>query len=264
MMLADSHVHSEWSWDAREPGGDHAGSMAKTCERAVQLGVESVAFTDHLDFTPWEVDLEELDGLETLKAYVSGTTLTPPPFEVDGYLESIHRCRADFPNLRILTGIEFGEPHRNAGPAADILHRGQFERINGSLHSLDVADRFYEPPGLFRMWPATDVVRYYLDEICRMIEGSEFDVLSHIQYAIRYWPQHESPFELDHFEPDFRRSLRLLAAKGRALEINTRDALHPALLTWWREEGGSEVTYGSDAHSPSVLGRGIQEAMSAT
>ncbi len=38
----------------------------------------------------------------------------------------------------------------------------------------------------------------------------------------------------------------------------------PRLLTWWREEGGSEVTYGSDAHSPSVLGRGIQEAMSAT
>ena len=264
MPLSDGHVHSEWSWDAREGSGDHAGSMVETCDRAVQLGLESVAFTDHLDYTPWEVDLDELDGLDSLKVYVSGSTLTPPPFDVDGYLESIERCRAEYPAVRILTGVEFGEPHRNADAAVDILERGQFERINGSLHSLQEGDRFYEPVGLFRLKPASEVMRHYLDELCQMIETSEFDVLSHIQYATRGWPQHEDPFDLSAFENDFRRALRLLARRGRALEINTRDAFRPALLTWWREEGGGAITYGSDAHSARVLANRIAKAVATT
>ena len=264
MPLSDGHVHSEWSWDAREASGDHAGSMVETCARAVQLGLESIAFTDHLDFTPWEVDLNELDGLDSFKAYIIGSTLAPPQFDVDGYLESVARCRMAYPAVQILTGVEFGEPHRNADAAADILKRGQFERINGSLHSLREGDRFYEPVGLFRLKPASEVMRQYLDELCQMIETSEFDVLSHIQYATRGWPQHEDPFELGVFERDFRRALRLLAGRGRALEVNTRDALRPALLTWWREEGGTGITYGSDAHSAPVLANRFAEAAAAT
>jgi histidinol-phosphatase (PHP family) len=262
-MLSDGHVHSEWSWDARETTGDHAGSMTETCARAVELGLESVAFTDHLDYTPWEVDLDELEGLGSFTAYIVGTTLTPPPFDVDGYLESIARCRTDYPDLRILTGVEFGEPHRNAHAAADTLGRGRFERINGSLHSLQEGGRFYEPAGLFRLMPANEVMRRYLDELCLMIEVSEFDVLSHIQYATRGWPEHEDPIDLTAFEQDFRRALRLLARRGRALEVNTRDAFRPALLTWWGEEGGVAITYGSDAHSAQVLANGIAEAVAA-
>jgi histidinol-phosphatase (PHP family) len=41
----DSHVHSQWSWDAL------AGSMKGTCQRAVQIGLPAVAFTEHADFT---------------------------------------------------------------------------------------------------------------------------------------------------------------------------------------------------------------------
>ena len=42
-LPADSHVHSEWSWDAAR------GSMAGACARAVELGLPAVAFTDHAD-----------------------------------------------------------------------------------------------------------------------------------------------------------------------------------------------------------------------
>jgi histidinol-phosphatase (PHP family) len=37
----DGHVHTEWSWDTT------AGSMERSCARAVGLGLPSVAFTDH-------------------------------------------------------------------------------------------------------------------------------------------------------------------------------------------------------------------------
>ena len=48
MDASDGHVHSEWSWDARS-----VGSMEATCARAVALGLPSVAFTEHVDFTPF-------------------------------------------------------------------------------------------------------------------------------------------------------------------------------------------------------------------
>ncbi len=47
MLPPDNHVHSEWSWDAR------SGSMELTCQRAVELGLPAVAFTEHADYTPW-------------------------------------------------------------------------------------------------------------------------------------------------------------------------------------------------------------------
>ena len=45
MLPPDNHVHSEYSWDAL------AGSMERTCERAVEIGLPSVAFTEHADFS---------------------------------------------------------------------------------------------------------------------------------------------------------------------------------------------------------------------
>ena len=44
----DSHVHTEWSWDA-----PREASMVRSCEQAVAAGLPGVAFTDHLDFTTW-------------------------------------------------------------------------------------------------------------------------------------------------------------------------------------------------------------------
>src|SRR4051812_7223770 len=43
----DNHNHSEWSWDA------FAGSMEGSCARAVELGLPSIAFTEHVDLTRW-------------------------------------------------------------------------------------------------------------------------------------------------------------------------------------------------------------------
>jgi len=41
VLPPDRHVHTEWSWDAP------TGSMERTCARALDLGLRSVAFTDH-------------------------------------------------------------------------------------------------------------------------------------------------------------------------------------------------------------------------
>src|ERR1044071_1099904 len=105
-LPADSHVHSEWSWDTL------VGSMEGSCTRALDLGLPGIAFTEHLDFTtfsiafdgPYQSDV--LSGLATADG-----DLTPPVFDVAAYFAAVERCRERFPALRVLSGLEMGQPH---------------------------------------------------------------------------------------------------------------------------------------------------------
>lgn len=141
-LPADAHVHSEWSWDS---GSDPAspGRMARTCEQAVRIDLPAIVFTEHLDFEDrWRVgdgDIGEFAG-----SLVDGNGYVQlPQFGLDGYLDAIDRCRHTYPDLRILTGVEFGQPHLWNDRAAELLGTGAIDRVNGSLHTLplDNGDR---------------------------------------------------------------------------------------------------------------------------
>ena len=253
-LPADSHVHSEWSWDALD------GSMERTCARAVDIGLPAVAFTEHADFTTWTMIADDLD--ERLQPMVTSEGfLTPPRMDVAGYHECLERCRDRFPDLRIISGVELGEAHWHKDVAAKLLEAGQFDRVLGSLHSLPVGSQFLEMPPLYQQRPAADVIRDYLAEVARLIVDCDaFAVLAHIDYPVRYWPAEAGPFDPNTFEDEFRHALRTLADGGRALEINTAVPLDQHVVRWWREEGGEAITFGSDAHEPLVLARGFAEA----
>jgi histidinol-phosphatase (PHP family) len=256
-LPADSHVHSEWSWDAPR------GSMEQTCAQAVDLGLPVVAFTEHLDHAAFPVATDGpyvSDHLTGLAA--PDGMLMPPAFDAAGYLESIERCRDRFPGLRILSGLEMGEPHRHAAACAAVLGAGRFDRVLGSLHSLPYAGGFAEPWWLYPRRDAAGLLREYLAEVAVLVTRSDlFAVLAHIDYPIRFWPADVAgPFDPFAFEEEFRHALRATAGSGRALEINTRLPLHPRILTWWHEEGGAAVSFGSDAHLPSMVAHGFREA----
>ena len=265
VLPTDGHVHSEWSWDSTN------GSMERTCARAVELGLPAVAFTEHADHGGWSVLAGDVDAYPHLKTFITDDrppgdpvagTLRPPPLDVDGYLASVQRCRERFPDLRIVSGIELGEPHRDHEAVAHLLQEGRFERVIGSLHCLPDGDRFSEMPNLFRQRPPADVIRDYLAELVRLVErSSAFAVLGHIDYALRYWPTSAVPFEARAFEAEFRDVLRMLAGTGRTLEVNTRGRFPSEILRWWREEGGRAVTFGSDAHDSNGLAQGFPAAM---
>jgi histidinol-phosphatase (PHP family) len=255
-LPADSHVHSEWSWDARY------GSMERSCARAVDLGLPAIAFTEHLDHTVWTVAQDTIDEDGYLRSLAAADgQLTPPQFDASGYLEAIETCRERFPGLRILSGLEIGEPHWHAAATVNVLGTGRFDRVLGSLHCLPDGDGFAEPPGLYAHRAAAEVVRQYLAEVARLVAESDvFSVLAHIDYPVRYWPAQAGPFDPNALEDEFRHALRILARSGRALELNTKVPLHAQVVRWWREEGGSAVTFGSDAHDPTGLAHGFAEA----
>jgi histidinol-phosphatase (PHP family) len=256
VLPADSHVHSEWSWDAPR------GAMERTCARAVEIGLPAVAFTEHADYTRWDVTTSELDGLEHFQRLVApDDTLTPPKLDLAGYLECVQRCRNQFPGLRIISGVEIGEPHRHRDGISTLIDAGRFDRVLGSLHCVPLDGRFLPPRSLYRRRPAADVLRLYLAELTQLVATSDvFEVLAHIDFPLRHWPAEAGAFEPATFEAEFRHVLRTLAEGERVLELNTSVPLHPEIVRWWGEEGGSAITFGSDAHDPSRLAHGFAAA----
>jgi histidinol-phosphatase (PHP family) len=254
MLPPDNHVHSEFSWDT----GAEA-SMERTCERALRLGLPAVAFTEHVDFTEWGAhDNLPSDGVRI------ATRERVRPLDVDGYLASVEACRARFPDLRILSGIEAGEPHHFAGSVAAVLGRGRFDRVLGSLHSVVRDGQLVGVDKVLRGRLGGDeelrpdaVMRAYFAEMLRLVDGSDaFQVLAHCDYPRRYWPTRQvGDYREADFEEEYRTVFRALAGSGRALELNTRSPLASAtLMRWWYDEGGDAVSFGSDAHVPLRVG----------
>jgi histidinol-phosphatase (PHP family) len=257
MLPPDDHLHTEWSWDAPR------GSMERTCARALQLGVPSVAFTDHADFTSW-VDTRAGTGVPSAlrKRVSSDGMFHPPPLDLEGYLASLEHCRQAFPTLRILSGVELGEPHWHREQSAELLRRGGFDRVLISMHSALADDgRIIQIRDAYRDRAPDEVVREYLEAAAVMIESSDVGaVLAHIDYPVRAWPSHAGPYSPERFEEELRGVLRVLARSGRALEVNTRLPLDARIVRWWRQEGGKLVSFGSDAHDPLAVARGFADA----
>ncbi len=240
MLPPDNHVHTEWSWDAPAEA-----SMRRSCEQALVAGVPAVAFTDHLDFTA---------GTDGDK--IAAEHIDPRPYsrmhllDVPGYLATVQECRQRYPDLRILTGAEIGEAHLWAASARAVVAGAGFNRILGSLHAIPFDGKLTAADYLFRRMPADEVMRLYFAELLRLVEGSDiFQVLAHLDFPRRMWPRTAAAYDERAFEPEIRAVLQALAASGRVLEVNTKSPLASAgLLSWWREAGGTAVSFGSDAH----------------
>ena len=73
---------------------------------------------------------------------------------------------------------------------------------------------------------------------------------------------------LEDDEEAVRELFRILVRRNKGIEINTsglRQAVHEqfpsnTLIKWYKDEGGTIITLGSDAHRRQDVGAGIQEA----
>ena len=256
MLPPDGHVHTEWSWDAV------AGSMEQSCARAVDLGLPSIAFTEHADFTRWVIEPE----LQLLMRPVNAGRIgpdnrwNPPPLDTVAYLGCVARCRDQFPGLRILTGMELGEPHWHEAQVNALPGIGDFDRLLGSVHTLDL-DGPRMVDHLFGSLALGDLMRAYLAEALRLVESpAPFAVLAHIDYPVRYWPAEAGPFDAAAFEQEYRAVLSALARSGRTLEVNTSVPLPAPIVQWWYEAGGEALAFGSDAHRPASVARDFANA----
>ena len=226
--------------------------MQATCRRAIEIGLPAIAFTEHADHVP-------------------GVHATLRPLDVAGYHAEVERCRALFPGLRILSGVELGEPHRYPAESAAVLRVGRLDRVLGSVHCFEWQGRLMDASQLDRLplSQVTDAVSAYFRELCMLVESSQpFEVLAHLDYPKRYWPHAAMRYREETFEEVIRVILRSAAAREATLEINTTRGAAPerglcpgpTVLRWWVQEGGRALSLGSDAHDPTKIALGFAHA----
>jgi histidinol-phosphatase (PHP family) len=228
--------------------------MEATCRRALEFGLPAIAFTEHADFVTVHEGQQQLD--------------------VPGYLAAVERCRSLFPGLRILSGVELGEPHLYPEATAAVLAAGRLDRVLGSIHCIDLdgRPRDLSERGLMTRESAPGLFRAYLAEVLALVRsGQPYEVLAHLDYPRRYWPHGELPLDEADFEEDYRTILKEAAGRGTVLEVNTTRGVEgprglcpaPRVIGWWREEGGEGVSFGSDSHEPVKIAAGFTAAAAA-
>lgn len=241
MIIADSHVHSEFSSDSQAP-------MEQMIDRAIELGLKKLYFTDHMDY-----DYPPISDLDFL-------------FNEKDYFDKIKGLKEKYANqIKLFVGIELGlQPHLS-DRLTSLVNSNSFDFVIGSTHVVNHEDPYF--PQYWERKSKQEGIRSYFETIienCKSFQG--FHIYGHIDYIIRYVPgQSKALVKEDYRYSDYSdvldEALKTIISFGKGIEINTAGLKyglgypHPKLeiIKRYKDLGGELITIGSDAHRPEHL-----------
>lgn len=239
MIIADYHLHSDFSSDSSTP-------MEQMIEWAIQLGLKKLCFTDHMDY-----DIK----------VVNGYAFT---FNPEKYMVKINEMKEMYrEKLQILTGIELGlQPHLSE-KLTKLIQNYSFDFVIGSSHVVNRIDPYF--PEYWENRTKEEGMQVYFETIlenCKAFQG--FHVYGHLDYAIRYvpgQPKVKPDYSYEDYKDLLDEVLKTLISYSKGIEVNTAGLKyglgfpHPKteVLLRYKELGGEIITIGSDAHRPEHL-----------
>lgn len=263
-MLADFHVHSEFSDDSTTP-------MEKQLERAIALGIGEICFTDHVDYgikKDWTEDILKWrggDGIGTDRSDMQPLANV----NYDEYFGKILRMKRLYGDqIVIRSGLEFGI-QRHTIPDYERLIKTYGQKLDFILLSIHQVDNKEFWTGDFMKGKTQDEYnREYYEEMLYAVKYFDnFDVLSHVDLISRYDPQGAYPFSK--IQDILTYIFECVIRKGKGIEINTSSWHYKLsdtmpsrdILKLYRSLGGELITIGSDAHTPEYIGDHMENAM---
>ena len=235
-MLSDYHVHSYYSDDSECP-------MEEIIQRAVLLGFDEIAFTEHVDH-----------GVKTNLNC-----------DYESYFKEIKEMKEKYKGkLTIKTGIEFGVQTHTIPLFQKDYEAYSFDFVILSNHQVDDKEfwnyQFQEGKSQKEFQTA------YYQAIYEVVQAyKNYSVLGHLDMIKRYDTYGEYPDSkiMDTVE----KILRQVIADKKGIEVNTScfryglKDLTPSreILKRYLELGGTILTIGSDSHKIEHLGNHIQE-----
>lgn len=247
--ISDCHSHSSCSFDATD-------DMQAMCAAAQALGLAYYTITDHCE-------CDQYDGSD----YFGGQKYRD--CVANSYVQLLEN-QARFSNLRLLRGLELGQPLQNLPAAEDALRGRTYDFIIGSLHNLaGETDFYYMNPETFTPAQLDAVFRRYFEEILEMLEWGQFDTLAHITYPLRYLCRPGEKPSFAKYQDGLDAVLRKIIADDKAIEFNTSRLTRknaPVLpdreiFTRYKELGGTRITMGADAHRTQDIAGGMEMAL---
>ncbi len=184
----------------------------------------------------------------------------PFTFDADEYFKKMREMQQKYADrIKINIGVELGlQPHL-AAYYTEYTNKYHFDHIIGSVHIVHGKDPYYKE--YFEGRSDHDAFLEYFEctyECIRAFKG--FDVLGHLDYAIRYTPNKGYVLDYSEYSDILDAILKELISSGIGLEINTSgwrygDHPHPHedVIARYKELGGTYITVGSDAHTPESI-----------
>jgi histidinol-phosphatase (PHP family) len=209
------------------------------CETSINLGLDGIAFTDHMDYD--YPDFEEVflidfkkysDNLDQLKKLYKG-------------------------KLKILKGIEVGYQPHVIVETNEVINNYDFDFVICSVHIIDGQDPY---TGKYFIGKAkNDAYMRYLELIYSSVtKFDNFDVVGHIGYIRRYGEYDDRSLRYVDYSDILDAILKKIISGGKGLEINSSGYKHKLLnspipdfdiIKRYKELGGEIICTGSDAHS---------------
>lgn len=245
MQLCDLHTHTIYSYD-----GSPTATPDAMCRRALEIGLTSIAFTDHCDVNG------QVEGIYD-------------PYHADEAFAAIQAVKEAYRGrLNVICGLELGNAPQYPEAAAAFLAAHPYEFVIGSLHNLRNVPDFWMLK--FELMSPVQINQLFdraLDETIEMAQFPGLTTIGHMTYMNRYVASSGVPFSFKPFYEKIEHLYRLLIQRDIALEINVSSLWQglgfpmPSLelLKLYTDCGGKLITIGSDAHAPENLGKGIRK-----
>ena len=235
LKLYDVHMHTHFS-------GDSEASPFAIAQKAYDIGLAGICFTDHLD-----IDYKETPGLFDL--------------DIPAYKKEIELVKEAFSDkLDIGWGIELGLQPYLAEKNANIITENDFDFVIGSTHVVKQIDVYFPP--YYEGRNEDDCYRDYFEETLKNAQSNvDFDVYGHLDYVVRYGPNKNKYYTYEKFADIIDEILRTLISRGKGIELNMAGFkyglghAHPIMdiLKRYKELGGEIITIGSDGHAPEQI-----------
>lgn len=241
MITADYHIHSDYSFDSKEP-------MYQSVEKAISLGLKEIAFTDHF---------ETFDPNESLENII----------DYGEYKERLDRLQQEYPDIRILLGSEINLEMMLKDQINQIIHKYDFDFIIGSVHNIDFVD-----VGTKEFYQGLSVHEYherYFERIVQLVHfGFDYSVLGHLDFVTRYGGYPNNHVDIQRQKMYLESILKKVIEDGKGLEINTSGLrygvgdVHPSkeILQLYKDLGGEIITVGSDSHYAKTIAQDFDKA----
>lgn len=246
-IKADFHMHTSFS-------GDSDADMEEMIKRCIELGYKDISFTEHMDLEfPVTEDCPE--GM----------------FEcnVDSYLYHLLTLRNKYVNdINVRFGLELGLQPQLVRQNVRVAKEHDFDFLIGSIHVVDGFD-VYHNSKFFDGKTDEEAYRRYFEAVYENLRSySNFDVVGHLDYVVRYGKTLDKDYSYDKYKDILDQILQRIIDRDKGIELNTGaigDGLkefNPCsdILKRYKELGGEIVTIGSDAHKVEDIGRGFDKA----
>lgn len=238
MYYPDHHVHCSFSPDSQTP-------PEAQIQRAIELGMPAICFTDHMDYDyPEEANISF-----DLKPEI--------------YLPAMSRLKEQYADrIDVRAGVEIGLDLACPDKIISYIQSADWDFVIGSIH---LAGGRKDPylPSYFEGRSSAEAYRAYFEDTLKCLQAFPpiYDIFGHLDYVFRCGDRSitnawkEWPDLIDEI-------LRQIIDQGLGLDVNTggmKNGLpmqhpHDDVLRRYRELGGELITMGSDAHKTIHLG----------